>query len=106
MNEILNMIVSSLVPVLVTVITGIISYIGMSLRNLITTKMTKDRIDKIVTQTVNYVEQISKNNNLSSAEKFIEAKDKAQAWLEEENLKVSNVELEILIECAVRHLQH
>lgn len=106
MNEIIDVLVSNLVPVLVTFFTALVSYVGMALKKFITAKISKEQIENIVSKTVKYVEQITKDNNLSSAEKFEEAKDKARAWLNEKNIKISDVELEILIECAVNCLHN
>ncbi len=105
MNEFLAMILSNLIPILGTGIAAILSYIGICLKNLIENTMKQKEKEKIVTSTVHYVEQISKNANLSSAEKFLEAKEKASSWLREKNLKVSDTELDIMIECAVKNLE-
>lgn len=105
MNEFLSMILSNLIPILGTCIAAILGYVGMCLKNLVENMMKQKAKEKIVTSTVYYVEQISKNANLSSAEKFVEAKEKASSWLREKNLKFSDTELDILIECAVKNLE-
>lgn len=106
MNEIIDAFISNLTPVLVTFITAVLGYIGMSIKKIISDKVNKEQIENIINQTVKYVEQITKDSSLSSAEKFNEAKDKASAWLKEKGLKVSDVELEIMIECAVNCLHN
>lgn len=94
-----------LLPFLATIITGVISYIGMQIKKAFTKYTDTKTIKEIVEDTVLYVEQVNKNNLLSSDEKFEEAKEKASSWLSSKNLNVSDTELEILIESAVKKIE-
>ncbi len=105
MNEILSIILSNFIPILGTCIAAILGYVGMCLKKIVEDTIKQKEKEKIVTSTVYYVEQISKNDNLSSAEKFVEAKEKASSWLREKNYKFSDTELDIMIECAVKNLE-
>ena len=58
---------------------------------------------EIVKDTVNYVEQVFKD--IHGAEKLEKAKEKALEWLNEKGIKISETELEILIESAVNGLK-
>ena len=93
-----------LLPFLATVITGVISYVGMQLKKSYTKYANTKTINEIVEATVLYVKQINKNKQTSSSEKFDEAKEKAQEWLDSEGLKVSDTQLEIIIESAVKKI--
>lgn len=104
MNEFLSSILSNLIPLFVTVITALFSYIGLCVKTMLEKNFNEKEKEKIVSETVHYVEQISKSSKLSSAEKFVEAKEKASSWLKERNLKVSDTELDIMIEYYVNHL--
>lgn len=104
MNEVLQTLLNQLIPIFVAILTAVVSYLGMVIKNIIQKETMKKEKKEIIQATVNYVEQISKNGTLTSAEKAEEAKDKAIAWLNEKKIKISPVELDILVECAVKHL--
>ena len=55
--------------------------------------------------TVKYVEQITKNVMVTNEDKLIKAKEKALEWLNSKGLKISDTELDILIESAVNGLK-
>ena len=95
---------SYLLPFLATVITGIISYIGMQIKKAYTNYVNTRTIKEIVEDTVLYVEQVNKNKGITSDEKFNEAKEKASSWLASKNITISDTELEILIESAVKKI--
>ena len=93
-----------LLPFLATVITGIISYIGMQIKKAYTNYVNTRTIKEIVEDTVLYVEQVNKNKGITSDEKFNEAKEKASSWLASKNITISDTELEILIESVVKKI--
>ena len=95
-----------LLPFLATVITGIISYIGMQIKKAYTNYVNTRTIKEIVEDTVLYVEQVNKNKGITSDEKFNEAKEKASSWLASKNITISDTELEILIESAVKKIDN
>lgn len=81
--------------VIMLLITSLATWIGTTYKNYITLKQKKD----IVEATVKYVEQTS--TNLNSREKFSKAKEKAIIWFKEKGIKISDTELEVLIESCV-----
>ncbi len=93
-----------LLPFLATIITGFVSYVGMQIKKAYTNYINAKTIKEIVEDTVLYVEQINKNNGITSSEKFSEAKEKASSWIASKNLTISDTELEILIESAVKKI--
>lgn len=93
-----------LFPFLATVITGVVSYVGMQIKKAYT-KYTDTRNKKeIVSSVVSFVEQTSKDKQISCEEKFNSAKEKANEWLSTKGIKASDAELEILIEDAVNNM--
>lgn len=88
-----------LLEILVAILTGIASFIGMKIKKIyeeyVNTKVKKDVVDA----TVKYVEQIYKD--VHGEEKLNKAKEKALEWLNEKGISISEVELEILIEASV-----
>lgn len=96
MNELLVQLQPALISIAVTLITAIASWLGLKAKELLNTRIKR----AIVEDTVLYVEQVAKE--LGSQEKFKLAKEKAIEWLNAKGLKVSETELEILIESTVQ----
>ena len=102
MSDILSTISDNLIQILSTIITGIIGYLGLRIKNIYQ-EYIQDKIKKeIVDETVKYVEQTCKN--ASCDEKKSKALEKALEWMQEKKINVSDTELEILIESAVNCL--
>lgn len=95
LNELLNAIMPYILSALATVIASVGAYLGLKVKEYLDTKEKKE----IVEQTIKYVEQVGKV--LGSKEKKELALQKASEWLELKGLKVSEVELDILIEAFV-----
>lgn len=89
-----------LLNALIVVIGAVATWIGAQYRQVINTKEKR----AIVVSTVNYVEQIAGTIGIKKEEKFELAKTKALEWLNLKGFTMSEVELEILIEEAVRKL--
>ena len=102
MSDILSMISDNLIEILGPVITGVIGYLGVRIKNLyqeyIQDKLKKEIVDK----TVKYVEQTCKD--FSCEQKKNKALEKSLEWMKEKKLNVSDTEIEILIESAVNCL--
>ena len=88
-----------LFEILVTILTGVASFVGLTIKKAYTKYVDTKTKKEIVNATVSYVEQIYKT--LKGEEKLNKAKEKALEWLNEKGIKISNTELEILIESAV-----
>lgn len=89
--------------ILATIITALASFIGVSIKNVYTKYINTKTKKEIVKDTVNYVEQVFKD--IHGQEKLNKAKEKALEWLNEKGIKISETELEILIESAVKELR-
>lgn len=92
-----------LTEILMTILTGIISFIGITVKNAYTKYINTQTKKEIVKDTVKYIEQIYKD--IHGKEKLEMAKNKAIEWLNEKGIKISEIELEILIESAVNSLK-
>ena len=99
MNELLLELQPHLISMAIALLTALGGWLGLKLKDLMNTKIKRD----IVRETVNYVEQIGKA--LGSAEKLLLAKTKALEYVNSKGLKISEVELEILIESFVNQLK-
>ena len=92
-----------LFEILATIITALASFIGVSIKNAYTKYVNTKTKKEIVKDTVNYVEQVFKD--IHGKEKLEKAKERALEWLNEKGIKISETELEILIESAVNGLK-
>ena len=92
-----------LLKILATVITAVASFIGIRIKNAYTKYVDTQTKKEIVKDTVKYVEQVYKD--IHGAEKLNKAKEKALEWLNEKGIKISETELEILIESTVNGLK-
>jgi len=95
----------SIIEMILAFITGIVSFIGIKLKTLFEQKINTETKKKIIADTVKYVEQITKGISITSENKKQKAKTKALEWLKEKKIKISNTELDVLIESAVNSLK-
>lgn len=101
----MELIMDNLMQILATVITAVASYIGVQIKKAYTKYVDTKTKKEIVDTTVKYVEQIYKNAMVSNEDKLNKAKEKALEWLNTKGLKISDTELDILIESAVNGLK-
>ena len=92
-----------LLPILVTTLTTILSYIGLRLRSLYEQYINTKEKEAVVRNTVRYIEQVF--GALKGAEKLETAKITALDWLHEKGIEISDAELTILIESSVKALK-
>jgi hypothetical protein len=99
MNEIFAEFLTQLVPILLslvlTIVGAIASFVGFKANQFLADKTKRD----IVESAVMFVEQVGKS--LGSEEKFEKAKEMVIAALNEKGIKISDVEVQMLIEAAV-----
>ena len=88
-----------LLEILAAIITAVASFVGVTIKNAYTKYIDTKTKKEIVKATVEYVEQVFKE--IHGEEKLNKAKEKALDWLKEKGIKISDAELEILIESAV-----
>ena len=98
----MNLVLENLVSIFITIITGILGYIGIKLKDMFQDYIELKIKKEIVEKTVMYVEQVGKD--LSCTEKKKMVLEKASIWIAEKKVSVSDTELEILIESAVNCL--
>ena len=94
-----------IMPILGSIITAVASYIGVQIKKTYTKYMDTKTKKEIVDATVKYIEQIYKGVMVSNEDKLSKAKEKALEWLNSKGLKISDTELDILIESAVNGLK-
>lgn len=94
-----------LIEILGTIITAVASYVGIQIKKAYTKYVDTKTKKEIVDATVKYIEQIYKSTMITNEKKFEEAKTKALEWLNAKNIKISDTELEVLIESAVNGLK-
>lgn len=101
----MELIQDNLIEILATIITAVASFIGMSIKKAYTKYVDTKTKKEIVDSTVKYIEQIYKGVMISNEDKLSNAKEKALEWLNSKGLKISDTELDILIESAVNGLK-
>ena len=88
--------------ILYTVLTAIISFVGLKLKSSYDKFMNDKSKKQVVEDTVKYVEQIYKN--LSSKKKFEKAKENVIELLNDKGISITDLELQVLIESACNNL--
>ena len=91
-----------LIPLLMTILTGVATWIGTKIKIVIEEKTTNEKVKEIIYNVVKYVEQTSKD--LTSSDKFERAVKNATEWLSTKGIEISTYELEIMIEATVNEL--
>lgn len=95
-------ILNELVPVIMTALVGIISYLGVTIKNKISSKLDTDTKKALVTTTVKYIEQVY--TDVHGDEKLQIAMSKAETLFKEKGIKIGKVELEMMIEEIVNNI--
>lgn len=106
MDQILDVLQNNIIEIVTTITSTIISYIFIKLKAKYEDYTNHKIIQEVVNASVEYVEQYCKrtNSQKTSEQKFEMAKQKAVEWLTTKGIKVSDAELEILIESSVQKL--
>lgn len=92
-----------LLPILVTALTTVMSYVGLRLKAAYEKHIDTKEKEAVIKNTVQYVEQVF--GALKGAEKLEKAKITALDWLNEKGIEISDAELTILIESSVKALK-
>lgn len=101
----MELIQDNLIQILATIITAVASFIGVSIKKAYTKYVDTKTKKEIIDSTVKYIEQIYKGVMISNEDKLSKAKEKALEWFNSKGLKISDTELDILIESAVNGLK-
>ena len=102
-QEILNQVLSILLPALATLIAGWFAVLGNKIKIAYEEKINTQIKKQVVQSTVEYVEQVYKAIN--GDEKLQKAIEQATIILSEKGILISEVELRMLIEAAVYGLK-
>ena len=97
-NDILIGISPYLWQILSVVLTAVASYIGLKLKTLYESKINTETKEKIVKSVVEMVEQLAKKYNWTSEEKYNKAKETIISMINQTGLKISDLEIDVLIE--------
>lgn len=88
-----------LLEIIVAILTGIASFIGSRIKKLYEEKVNTETKEKVVKTVVNAVEQVYKN--LSGKDKLEICIENATELLNEKGIKISELELRLIIEAVV-----
>ena len=91
-----------LIPALMTILTGVLAWIGTKIKSVIEEKTKNEKAKDIIYDVVRYTEQTCKE--LTSNEKFELSVQEATKWLNSKNIYISEYELKIMIEASVNTL--
>ena len=103
MSDIISMVSDNIIQILTAIITGIVGYLGIKIKKIIEDYLQTKLKKEIIERTVVYVEQIGED--LTCDEKKKKEKEKALEWMKEKKINISDTELEILVESAVKCLK-
>ena len=92
-----------ILPSLMTILTAVFSYVGMRLKTIYEQHIQTKEKEIVIRNTVKYIEQVF--GDLDGASKLEKAKATAIDWLNEKNVPISDAELTVLIESAVKALK-
>lgn len=97
-----EIITTYLIPALMAIITGVLTWIGTKVKSVIEEKVTNEKVKDIIYDVVRYTEQTSKE--LTSSEKFEKALKETSEWLNSKGINITEFELKIMIEATVNSL--
>lgn len=100
MNELMNQIQPVIIELCAMVLTAIASYVGIKVKQIFQEKANTEAKKKVVESTCKYVEQIYKD--LHGKEKLDKAKEAILEQLNEKGIKISDLEMTVLIEAVIK----
>lgn len=99
MNENLTEIINAIMPYVITIVTAILGYVSVAIKNKIAKKLDTQVKEDVAKLTVQYVQQVYEA--LSGEEKIAKAMEQASLLLQNKGINISEVELRMLLESAV-----
>lgn len=96
----LNQIINAIMPYVVTIVTAIFAYLAVRIKTKLEEKLNTQAKKEVAEATVNYIQQVY--SALDGKEKLQKALEIATEWLESKGIKVSEAEMTILIEAAIK----
>ena len=97
--ENVNQIVNAIMPYVITIVTAIVGYVAVVIKNKFEEKVNTQTKREVVEATVKYVQQLYET--LDGKEKFQKALETSTEWLNEKGVKITEAEASILIDEAV-----
>ena len=98
-NGLLNQLMPTLITLLTTIITALAGYIATSIKNAYTKKVNTETAKTVVNDVVKFVQQVYAD--LNGPEKLQKAIEQASLILQEKGIKITETEINMLIESAV-----
>ena len=83
----------------ITILTAVATYIGTQIKNVVIEKVNTEQKKKIVETTCKAINQLYKD--LDGPTKFEKAKENILEQLNDKGIKITELELQMLIECTV-----
>ena len=96
----LNQIINAIMPYVVTIVTAIFAYLAVRIKTKLEEKLNTQAKKEVAEATVNYIQQVY--SALDGKEKLQKALETSTEWLESKGIKVSEAEMTILIEAAIK----
>jgi len=103
MENVLTTIIDNLVPLVITALGGVLTWIGTKIKTYYEEKAKDEKVKAVINSTVKYVEQVYKD--LGGVEKLAKAKESALELLSSKGITITDIELTILIESFVNGLK-
>ena len=101
-NVILKQVIEALIPVAITILSSLLGWVGWEIKKLYKSKVDTELKHQIVSTVVHFIEQCY--HDFSGADKFKKAVEETKLWLSLKGITITNEELKMLIEGAVRHM--
>lgn len=98
--EQLNQIITAIMPYVVTIVTALFGYLAVRVKSKLDEKVNTQTKKEVAEATVNYVQQVFES--LDGKEKLKKALETSIQWLNEKGIKVTEVEMTILLEAAIK----
>lgn len=96
----LNQIITAIMPYVVTIVTALFGYLAVRVKSKLDEKINTQTKREVAEATVNYIQQVY--SALNGEEKLRKALDTSIEWLNEKGIKVTEIEMTILIEAAIK----
>lgn len=104
LNELMTELQPVIINAAVVVLTTIVSYVGMKIKNIYKEKVDTETKKKVVETTCRYINQIY--NDLDGSQKLEKAKENIVDQLNEKGISITELELDVLIESTVNSFKN
>ena len=98
--EQVNQIINAIMPYVVTIVTALFGYLAVRVKTKLDEKLNTQAKKEVAEATVNYVQQVYES--LDGKDKLKKALETSITWLNQKGIKVTEAEMTILIEAAIK----